>query len=237
MTITYTVDHAKLPAYKRKSVVSTYLLYGSLGLITLAFINRGNFSTSGLISLAVGLGVQLLVISLLCWASIRTFTRQANSLRIVVDDETISREVAGMPPLTVRRTDVTLVEEYPGNGLLLRTANPRDRLYLSELLDNFEPLRAELTGHLPVVRKQTATQLLLRCIAWSCVPVVLMLSLSWLSSRPAVIALGSIIVVGAAGLAVYMQRIEAYPRWYKIVAWLFVPLVLVLVLQRLNALG
>lgn len=107
MTTTYTVDQSRLSAYRRKSALSSFLLYGSLGAVTVLLVNRGNFSPSGLISMAAGLSVTLLFISLFVWASPRALNRQAATMRVVLDDEAITRAVADVPSISLRLAEVS----------------------------------------------------------------------------------------------------------------------------------
>lgn len=236
MTTTYTIDSAKIAPYKRASIRNAGLLYGPLILIALAAVNRGNFSPSGLISMAVGGLLGTLVLGLMTWSSLRTVDRQAATFRVAMDDEAITRETAQVPTVTLRLVDITEIEEYPGTGLVLRTADPRARLYIPELLGEFSALREQLVGRWPIIRKASSARLLLRCLAWAALPVTLLIALWTAPTRLLVLLIGAIIISGAIWLAFRMQRNVNIPRWYRLMAWLGVPLMIVVTLQRLNAL-
>jgi hypothetical protein len=44
---------------------------------------------------------------------------------------------------------------------------------------------------------------------------------------------GTLLIAGAIWLAVRMQRSQLVPRWFKVVGWLMIPLILLIIVQRL----
>lgn len=236
MTVTYTIDPAKVGPYKRTTIRNAVVLYGPLILLGLAAINRGDFSPSGLISMAIGGFVGALVLGLMTWSSLRTIDRQTATFQITMDDETISRETAGVPTVTLRLAEITTVEEFPGTGLLLRTADPQARLFIPEIVGEFPALRERLVGRWTVVRKDSPGRLLLRTFAWAALPAVLLFALWSVPTRPLVLLIGAILVGGAIWIALRIQRNPNSPRWYRLIVWVGVPLMIIITLQRLNAL-
>jgi hypothetical protein len=234
---TYTLDPDRLPESKRRSIRASYFIYGPLGLVALLVVNRGDFSPSGLISVTVGFVVLLTVIGLLSWASLRTFDRQSATFRLTLDAETITREAHGVPTVTLRLADVTQLQDYPGTGLLLRTADRQAFIYIPELVQDYPALRETLLARgFPVEHKQSPRVLMIRTVAWAALPTVLFTMLWLVQSRPVVIALGAVIVLGSLGLAIWLQRNTYLPRWFKLISWIMAPLTLVLFLQRLSSL-
>lgn len=238
MTTIYTIDPTRISAYRRQSIRNSVLLYGSFGLIALLTVNRGDFSPSGLRGIVIGLLAQSIVIGLLIWASMRTFNRQAATLRILLDDETITREADRVPTISLRLADIQRIEEFPKTGIVLRTSDKRTQLYIPELVQEFGALRELLVQRgWPVVRKQSSGQLMLRCAAWGALPVVLMALLWNVPSQGLAMLAGGALVLSMFVAAIIVQRNVNMPRWFKIVGWLIVPLMLLITLQRLSTLS
>lgn len=232
--MTYALNPARAARALRQGLRNSVLLYGGAGILVLAAINRGDFSRSGVVSIVAGSAVMVLLIALLLWASVRAYHRQAATFRLTVDAEQITREVAQAPTVTLRRAEITALEDYPGVGLRVCGTAKSRQIFIPMSLEGYEELRAQLAAAHPLVTKQSQGQLLLRYAGGAAIPVVLLGALSFAPTCALATVVGIVIVIGTGGLAAYLQRNDTVPRWFKVMMWLAVPLMIVVVLLRLR---
>lgn len=234
---TYQLDPQALAPQRRRGLRRTLPIYLGGGAIALAAANRGDFSEAGIIGLIVGGAVALLIATLLIWAGLRSLSAQWASYELTLGEDSVARHVARLPDLSIRRDQVTAIEEYPGTGLAIRTADRRAHIVIPCGLLGYDQVRAELASWMPIVAKQGQSALLLRCLGAAALPLLGIVALSLAQSTLVVAALGAILVVGALWLAISIQRSALYQRWFKLLMWCAIPMVLVAIAQRLQAVG
>lgn len=211
------------------------LIYGGGGAIALAAANCGDFSEAGIIGLIVGGAVALLLCSLLIWVGLCGLSAQWATYELTLSDDDVTRRSARVPDLSIRREQVTAIEEYPGTGLAIRTATKGTHIVIPCGLVGYDDVRAQLITWMPIVTKQGQTGLLLRCLGAAAVPLVGIVALSLAQTTAVAAGIGVVLVGGALWLAIYIQRSAQYQRWFKVMMWCALPLVLVAIAQRIQA--
>jgi hypothetical protein len=233
---TYILDPSGLAVQRRRSLKQSFMIYGLVIVGVLAVLNRGDFSFAGLIGLAAGAASALLIAGLLTWAGLRNLDAQWTSYQLILDGEHITRRAARVSDVQIQLSQITAVEEYPDTGLMLRTADKRTFVFIPIWLTEYADLRTLLASWQPIVRKQSPTQLFLRCLGAACIPLLGMTALIIAETAAGVVVIGSLLIGGALWAAVQVQRSQVLPRWFKVFGWLMIPLVLVFIAQRLTAL-
>jgi hypothetical protein len=221
---------------RRRGLKQSFALYSLVLLSVLTLANRGDFSVAGLIGLAAGGASGLLIAGLLTWAGLRNLNAQWTTYQLTLDGDQITRRTARIADVRVGRAQITALEEYPGTGLVVRTADKRTYVFISTWLAGYAEVRALLESWQPIVVKQSPTQLFLRCLGAACVPVLGIAALALTASATQLVVVGTLLIGGAIWLATRMQRNQLMPRWFKVLGWLLIPLVLLIIAQRLTAL-
>jgi hypothetical protein len=232
----YTLDPGGLPVQRRRGLKQSFALYGLVLLSVLALANRGDFSVAGLIGLAAGAASGSLIAGLLTWAGLRNLSAQWATYQLTLDGEQITRHAARVADVRIDRAQITALEEYPGTGLVVRTADKRSYVFISTWLTGYAEVRARLESWQPIVAKQSPAQLFLRCLGAACIPVLGIAALALAATAAQLVVIGTLLIGGAVWLAARMQRNQLIPRWFKLVGWLMVPLVLLIIAQRLAGL-
>jgi hypothetical protein len=235
-TQTYAMDAERAAPYLRKSLRTSVMFYGILTVIVLAIVNRGDFSRAGLFGLAGGATTAGLVFGLLIWSNARTSRRQIETFRLTIDDQTIHRTAAQVPDVSLRRADIIRIEDYPGTGMRLCTADQRMQIFIPVITERYDELKKLLTDNHPVTQKQSQGTLLLQCALWALGTMGAFAALFTATSIPVVVGVGLGIIAVVTGIAIYIQRLSSIPAWSKAFYWLSVPIAIVLLLLRLRAL-
>jgi hypothetical protein len=229
----YTLNPAGRAVYRWRGIKQSIVLYGLVLVTVLALANRGDFSRAGLIGLAAGAASGSLIAGLLTWAGVRNLNAQWHTYQLTLDDHQITRHAARVPDVQIEHTQITALEEYPGTGLVVRTADKRTYIFISSWLTNYAEVRAILETWHPLTVKQSPTQLFLRCLGGASIPVLGIAALTLTTTTTQVVVVGTLLIAGAIWLAVRMQRSQLVPRWFKVVGWLMIPLILLIIVQRL----
>jgi hypothetical protein len=232
----YILDPGGLAVQRRRGIKQSFMIYGLVVFGVLAFANRGDFSSSGLISLAAGAASGLLIAGLLTWAGIRNLRAQWPTYQLTIDGERIIRRAARVPDVQIERIQITALEEYPGTGLVVRTADKRTYVFISSWLTGYAEVHTLLESWHPIVIKQSPTHLLLRCLGAACLPVLGIAALTITTTTTQLVVVGTLLSAGAVWLAFRLQQNKLIPRWFKVLGWLMIPMVMLIIAQRLTAL-
>jgi len=230
---TYILNPSGLAAQQRRGLQQSLLLYGFVIVCVLAIANRGDFSIHGLVGLLVAAATSLLLAGLLMWAGLRSLRVQWATYQLILDGDQITRRASRVPDVQINWAQITTIEEYPDTGLMLRTADKRTFVFIPAGLMQYEDVREQLATIKPIIRKQSSTQLFLRCLGAACIPVVAISALELANTTATIVIVGTLFIAGALWVAVQVQRSRTVPRWFKVLSWLFIPLVLLIIALRL----
>lgn len=74
-----------------------------------------------------------------------------SSYRLRMGDETISRQQAGIPEVEIPYTQITAVQESALTGLVLKTADRTQTIYILPALDDYAEVKAEVLRRKPAI--------------------------------------------------------------------------------------
>jgi hypothetical protein len=80
----------------------------------------------------------------------RRQTQLADSFRIRITDDQITREMLGVPPLSIARSDVRRIERDPSGALTIHTTTTNTSLALPPEVEEYATLMAHLEGWRPI---------------------------------------------------------------------------------------
>ena len=232
---TYTLTAAGYAAQKQRAIIQSLAIYGTAGLAGLAAANRGDFSSAGLIGLAIGLPAVALLVGLMLWSGLRAHRSAWESYRLTLDSDALSRQLRGKE-LSIRRDDVTQIEEYPGAGLMVRTTDRQWAIFIPIGLEAYETVHAQLAEWRPFTTKQNQRQLLIRCLLWALVGIGGVVIPTTTHNVWVAVLVGGPMLVLMIWIAIRTQRNRDALVWQKAFYWLGVVLIAVMVATRIQTL-
>ena len=90
------------------------------------------------------------------WLSTRSTRRLWQTYRLEVHPDGLRRTQYRQPEISIARGEIRDIEEMPGRGLTVRTAEEDKFIYIPVQLQDYEPLREELSAWGPLTRLSVA---------------------------------------------------------------------------------
>jgi hypothetical protein len=84
------------------------------------------------------------------WLTTRSTRRIWTSYRLELSSEGLRRTQYRLPEIAIDRPEVTNIEEIPGRGLVVRTANPEVFIFVPAGLNDYAEVRSALTQWAPL---------------------------------------------------------------------------------------
>lgn len=219
---------ANARSHRLKGEPPTLRMAARLGvLVTLLGAGVGFYSAGDGISSGVLRATALLACTALLFGTVAA--RRANasrwrSLELILTPDTITRRIANLSELTVRRDDVVAIQETPGLGLIVVPKEKRWQIWVPVQLDDYQGVRAQLetwrtiTQHEP--RRFAPFILLLATVGW----MLGLVAVALRAVEPAWVAGSSfLLAVSLASCLVILWRSPHVPRSFKLFSLLLVP--------------
>ena len=211
---TYTIRPGGVAAMQQRALWQNALLYGLFGLLLLSFMNRGDFSGPGLVGLTAGSITMVLLFSFLIWSGIRSLPKEWNSYALLVGGDTVTRQHQRLGEVTIRRAEVTQIEDYPETGLMLKTADRKTTIFVPTDLEDYATVRAQLATWMAFTPKLGPWGLVGRYALIFSIPTLLFAIMFLVDSVPA-IAISWAGMVGLLAWSLYhMQRQKLLHGWF-----------------------
>lgn len=219
---------------RRRAIRQSALLYGGIGVFVLMLTNRGDFSRAGLVGLAVGGSVTLVLITLLIWSGVRALPKEWDSYALLVGDDTLTWRHYRLGEAIIRRNEVTQIEEFPTNGLMVKTVDSKRIIFIKTALEEYDTVRTLLTSWMPLTPKLGLQGAMARYGLAFAIPALLFAGILLFDNVLAVVLSGAMFV-GAWLWSLNQMRRHGRLRGRLLVCMLVASLLLVyMIISRLS---
>jgi hypothetical protein len=237
---TYTLAPDGFAARKKRLIIQSLTLYTIAVLAGLYLALRNDLaSPNAMITLAIDIPLFAVLILFVLRRGIKLQREAWASYRLTIDQDTITRQQARLPDLTLRRDQITRIEELPGSGLLIRTTEPRIYISVPLGLTGYADIQAHLASWQPisVSAYKTPLRLFLLCLGLAMAPIAALVIVVISDSLPLVVAAG-LVLVGIMGWSlIAIQRSPNVDPRRKRWIWLGLLVLLPVMQKLLNLLG
>jgi hypothetical protein len=237
---TYTLAPGGFAARKKRLIIQCLIIYTIAVLAGLYLVLRNDLaSPTALITLAINIPLFAVLILVVLRRGIKLQREAWASYRLTIDQDSITRQQAQLPDLTLRRDQITRIEELPSSGLLIRTAEPRISISVPLGLTGYADVQAHLTSWQPISVSvyKTPLRLFLLCLGLAMVPIAALVIVVISDSLPLVVTAG-LVLVGIMGWSlIAIQRSPNVDPRRKRWIWLGLLVLLPVMQKLLNLLG
>ena len=220
----YVLSPQSIERAKRKALIQGLV---SLGLgVALALLTPVGASLMSVETIAIAGPIILVSLFIGIRRGYKILDENLKSYQLLVSSDSVVKRQGRLPDVEIHREQITRVEEKPGTGLFIRTADKKSFINVPEGLEGMDELKETLSKWLPpdsIISSKERGPLLW---AVSLLSFGLAFATLWLSTNLAlVIAAGIFLIVYTVWGSVVMHRRRDIDARVKIKPWLILVLV------------
>lgn len=198
MKSTYQLNPESFKDVKKAAIIRMLILtpivviFGLAGVIAMTM--RDNEGMSFLDATVNAFNLFLVIILLLAFgfATYKVLRREReawSSYELTLGRDFIARRIRNFPDLEIHQNEVVSIQESPGKGIFVRTANKHKVIFIHHSLDGYEQVKAHLSSWQSLEPLQIETRLKLLNIAL--IPATLLLFILLITSNNLLVVMPS----------------------------------------------
>lgn len=134
----------------RTTFMLSLIFSGTLFLMLVAHPDAKRFRESGVVTGSALFALFVVTGAVVTRTALQNARSQWQSFLLVLDEDALSRYVAQLPPLSIRRTEVAKLVEIPGHALVVRSRDQRLPIVVPAALIGYDELRSALGAWAPI---------------------------------------------------------------------------------------